>query len=144
MMISTRGRYALRVMTDLAENGADGYIPMKEIAARQEISLKYLEKILPGLVEAGYLEGVHGKGGGYRLRKDPEECKVSDILRVTDGDLAPVACLEAGAEKCERSAECRTLPLWDGLNEVITSYLDSVTIADLMKQCPEKTDSIIN
>lgn len=135
MMISTRGRYALRVIIDMAENGEDGYIPMKEIAARQGISLKYLEKILPGLVEAGFLEGVHGKGGGYKLMKDPHECRVSDILRVTDGDLAPVACLEEGADKCERSGQCRTLPLWDGLNEVITEYLDGVTIADLMRGC---------
>lgn len=135
MMISTRGRYALRVIIDMAENGEDGYIPMKEIAARQGISLKYLEKILPGLVEAGFLEGVHGKGGGYKLMKDPKECRVSDILRVTDGDLAPVACLEEGADKCERSGQCRTLPLWDGLNEVITEYLDGVTIADLMRGC---------
>ena len=137
MMISTRGRYALRVLIDMAENGGDGYLPMKEIAARQGISLKYLEKILPGLVEAGYIEGVHGKGGGYKFIKDPGQCRVSDILRVTDGDLAPVACLEEGAKKCERSEKCRTLPLWDGLNDVITAYLDGVTIADLMKECAE-------
>ena len=137
MMISTRGRYALRVLIDMAENGGDGYLPMKEIAARQGISLKYLEKILPGLVEAGYIEGVHGKGGGYKFIKDPGQCRVSDILRVTDGDLAPVACLEEGAKKCERSEKCRTLPLWDGLNDVITAYLDGITIADLMKECAE-------
>lgn len=137
MMISTRGRYALRVLIDMAENGGDGYLPMKEIAARQGISLKYLEKILPGLVEAGYIEGVHGKGGGYKFIKDPGQCRVSDILRVTDGDLAPVACLEEGAKKCERSEKCRTLPLWDGLNDVITEYLNGVTIADLMKECAE-------
>lgn len=138
MIVSTRGRYALRVLVDMAENGNEGYIPMKEIAARQEISLKYLEKILPGLVEAGYIEGVHGKGGGYRFLKNPDECRVSDILRVTDGDLAPVSCLEMGAGKCERRNECRTLPLWDGLNQVITQYLDGVTIADLMRECKEQ------
>ena len=134
MMISTRGRYALRVIIDMAENGADGYIPMKEIAARQQISLKYLEKILPGLVEAGFIEGVHGKGGGYRLVREPEECRISDILRVTDGDLAPVACLEMGGGQCERRSECRTLPLWDGLNDVVTEYLDGFTVADLMRE----------
>lgn len=137
MMISTRGRYALRVLTDMAENGGSGYIPMKEIAARQNISLKYLEKILPGLVDAGFIEGVHGKGGGYRLIKKPEECRISDILKVTDGDLAPVACLEEGAAECARKDECRTLPLWNGLNEVINEYLDSVTLADLMKETKE-------
>lgn len=137
MIVSTRGRYALRVMIDMAENGGDGYLPMKEIAARQEISLKYLEKILPGLVEAGYLEGVHGKGGGYRLLKKPEECRVSDILCVTDGSLLPVSCQMISSGTCERSSECRTLPLWSGLSEVITEYLDGVTIADLMKQCRE-------
>ncbi|MBQ1422286.1 MAG: Rrf2 family transcriptional regulator, partial [Firmicutes bacterium] len=91
MMVSTRGRYALRVMVDLAENSKDGYIPMREVAARQEISLKYLERILPLLVSSNMVEGVHGKGGGYRLSRDPSEYTVGEILRVTEGDIAPVA-----------------------------------------------------
>lgn len=134
MIISTRGRYALRVMIDMAENFQGGYIPMKEIAARQGISLKYLEKILPGLVDAGFVEGVHGKGGGYRMIKQPEECSVLEVLSVTEGDLAPVSCLEGGAFGCERRNECRTLPLWDGLNKVVSQYLEGVSIADLMKK----------
>ena len=111
-MISTRGRYALRVMIDLAEHPRDGYTPMKEIANRQGISLKYLEKIVPALSKNGFIEGVHGKGGGYRLVKAPEDCKVGDILRLTEGDLAPIACLECGAKPCERAFECRTYPMW--------------------------------
>lgn len=133
MMISTRGRYALRVMIDLAEHNDGGYIAMKEVAARQDISLKYLEKILPLLVGEKMIEGVHGKGGGYRLTRKPEEYRVGDILRLTEGDLAPVACLECNAEPCKRTADCRTLPMWNRLNGLINDYLDSVTIADLMK-----------
>ena len=133
MIISTRGRYALRVMIDLAEHNDGGYIAMKEVAARQDISLKYLEKILPLLVGEKMIEGVHGKGGGYRLTRKPEEYRVGDILRLTEGDLAPVACLECNAEPCKRTADCRTLPMWNKLNGLINDYLDSVTIADLMK-----------
>ena len=134
MMISTRGRYALRVMIDLAEHNSDGYTSMRSVAERQNISLKYLEKILPLLVRGELIEGVHGKGGGYRLTRDPSECRIGEILRLTEGDLAPVACLECGAETCERSAECRTLPMWNELNERINAYLDSVSLADLMKK----------
>ncbi len=133
MLISSRGRYALRVMIDLAEHDDGAYIPMKEVAQRQDISLKYLERILPILVSAKLIEGIHGKGGGYRLTKKPEEYRISDILRLTEGDLAPVACLECNAEKCKRTAECRTLPMWMELNRRVNEYLDSVTIADLMK-----------
>lgn len=133
MMVSTRGRYALRVMIDLAEHGGDGRTAMKSVAQRQNISLKYLEKILPLLVHAGMIEGVQGKGGGYRLTKSPEEYRVSDILRLTEGDLAPVACLECGSKPCERTAECRTLPMWTGLNRLINDYLDKVTLADMMR-----------
>lgn len=133
MMISTRGRYALRVMIDLAEHSADGYIPMKDVAERQKISLKYLEKILPVLAKNEFIVGVHGKGGGYKLTKKPEEYRVGDILRLTEGDLAPVACLECNAEKCEQTSDCRTLPMWVKLNSIINNYLDGVTIADLMK-----------
>ena len=133
MMVSTRGRYALRVMIDLAENANSGYIPMKAVAERQNISLKYLERILPVLAKNNMIEGVHGKGGGYRLTKQPADYRVGDILRLTEGDLAPVACLECDAKPCARTAECRTLPMWNRLNTVINEYLDSVTIADLMK-----------
>lgn len=133
MLISSRGRYALRVMIDLAEHDDGAYIPMKEVAQRQDISLKYLERILPILVSAKLIEGIHGKGGGYRLTKKPEQYRISDILRLTEGDLAPVACLECNAEKCVRTAECRTLPMWMELNRRVNEYLDSVTIADLMK-----------
>ena len=133
MLISSRGRYALRVMIDLAEHDDGAYIPMKEVAQRQDISLKYLERILPILVSAKLIEGIHGKGGGYRLTKKPEQYRISDVLRLTEGDLAPVACLEGNAEKCARTAECRTLPMWMELNRRVNEYLDSVTIADLMK-----------
>ena len=133
MLISSRGRYALRVMIDLAEHDDGAYIPMKEVAQRQNISLKYLERILPILVSAKLVEGLHGKGGGYRLTRKPEDYRISEILRLTEGDLAPVACLECNAEKCKRTAECRTLPMWMELNRRVNEYLDSVTIADLMK-----------
>ena len=136
MMVSTRGRYALRVMIDLAEHSTGEYIPMKEVANRQEISLKYMEKIMPLLVSAKLVEGVHGKGGGYRLTREPKEYKVGEILRLTEGSLAPVSCLECGAEPCERSAECRTLPLWIELDKVINNYLDSVTLDRLVRPEP--------
>ena len=133
MKISSRGRYALRVMVDLAEHGDSGYIPMKEVAQRQEISLKYLEKILPLLVAGKLVEGIHGKGGGYRLTRSPKEYRIGEILRLTEGDLAPVSCLECNTGECSRSATCRTLPMWNELNRRTLEYLDSVTIADLMK-----------
>lgn len=134
MMVSTRGRYALRVMIDIAEHGDGKYTAMKSVAERQEISLKYMEKILPLLVSANLIEGVHGKGGGYRLTREPKDYSVSEILNVTEGSLAPVACLECGAEACKRTAECRTLPMWMELNRIVNDYLDKVTLADLMKK----------
>ena len=135
MKVSTRGRYALRVMIDLAEHSGGEYIAMREIAARQAISLKYLERILPSLVEAGIIEGVQGKGGGYRLLKQPGEISVGQILRLTEGELAPVSCDScAGQLPCTRTADCRTKPMWDELKRVINDYLDSVTIEALMKQ----------
>ncbi|MBQ8174870.1 MAG: RrF2 family transcriptional regulator [Clostridia bacterium] len=133
MIISTRGRYALRVMIDLAENGSGDYIAMKKIAERQGISLKYLERILPVLTQNGIVEGVQGKGGGYRLTRRPEEYRVGEILRLTEGDLAPVSCLACGAEPCSKRDECRTLPMWTKLHDMITDYLDSVLLSDLMK-----------
>lgn len=134
MLISTKGRYALRVMADLAEHPAEGYIPLKEIARRQEISEKYLEAIIKILVKAKLLSGVRGKGGGYQLTRPPEQYTVGEILRLTEESLAPVTCLAADASPCARSASCRTLPLWQGLDRVIGEYLDGVSLADLLKQ----------
>lgn len=134
MLISTRGRYALRALIDLAENSDDGYIPMRDIAERQEISLKYLERIIPVLTKNGIIEGVQGKGGGYRLVKTPAEYRVGDILRLTEGDLAPVACLESSAKPCEKADKCRTLPLWTGFYKLVNDYFDSKTLADLLKK----------
>ncbi|MBQ6929935.1 MAG: Rrf2 family transcriptional regulator [Oscillospiraceae bacterium] len=133
MMISTRGRYALRVMIDLAENSKGQYIPMKAVAERQNISLKYLERILPALVKNGFIEGVQGKSGGYRLTKQPQDYRVGDILRLTEGDLAPVSCLECGAQPCDMAKSCRTRPVWTKLYSAINETLDGITIAELMK-----------
>lgn len=130
-VISTRGRYALRVMIDLAEH-AGGYTPMKEVAARQGISLKYLEQIMPALSKNGLVEGIHGKGGGYRLTRSPEEYTAGEILRVTEGDLAPVACLACGAEPCGRAENCKTIALWRGYQELTNEYFDGVTLASLV------------
>lgn len=132
MKISTKGRYALRVMIDLAEHHTGGYIPMKDVAARQEISLKYLERILPVLTKNRLIEGVHGKGGGYRLTRDPSDYPVGEILRLTEGDLSPVACLSPDAPPCEKASECKTLKLWRDFYEMTNRYFDSVTVADLM------------
>lgn len=133
MMISTRGRYALRVMIDLAEHQEDGYTPMKDVAKRQSVSLGYMEKILPVLVKNGIVEGLQGKTGGYRLIRKPEEYTLGEILRLTEGSLAPVACLECSATPCEKAADCRTLPVWTELDRRINEYLDSVTVANLLK-----------
>ena len=130
-MISTRGRYAIRVILDIANNQKDGYVPMKDVASRQGLSLKYLEQILPTLTKNKILEGVQGKGGGYRLVKSLDQYTVGDVLRATEKDLAPVSCLASGAKECERRSQCRTIGLWEGLNEVINNYLDSKTLADL-------------
>ena len=132
-MISTRGRYALRVMIDLAEHGGGDFVPMKEVAARQEISLKYIERIMPLLTKVNLVEGQHGKGGGYRLCRPPEDYPVGEILRATEGGLAPVACLECGAKPCPRAAECRTLPMWKKYYAMTNEFFDGISIADLMK-----------
>lgn len=133
MLISTKGRYALRVMIDLAEHRTEGYIPLKEVARRQEISEKYLESIIKLLVRARLLEGLRGKGGGYTLTRPAEEYTVEEILRLTEDSLAPVACLEPGAAPCEKRSECRTLSMWQGLDRVIRDYLGGITIADLTR-----------
>ena len=133
MMISTKGSYAFRVMIDLAEQQSVEYIPLKEIAKRQNISQKYLESIMTILSKNNFIEAVHGKGGGYRLNREPADYKVGEILRLTEKTLAPVSCLEAGAMPCEQACECRTLSMWMKLNDIVNEYLDSVSIADLVK-----------
>lgn len=131
MIVSTKGRYALRVMIDLAEHQAERYVPLKEVAARQDISEKYLENILKVLVQNGFLEGLRGKGGGYRLTRSPDRYTVSEILLLTEGSLAPVSCLTPGAPACERMANCRTYTMWKGLNDLIADYFGKITLADL-------------
>ena len=132
MKISTKGRYALRVMIDIAKTNSSDYIPLKAIAERQDISLKYLELIVGILCKAGLVISSRGKGGGYKLAKAPEEYTVGSILKLTEGDIAPVACLSQGQAKCARSDNCPTLPLWEGLSEVIDNYLEGITLADLI------------
>ncbi len=131
-MISTRGRYSLRVMIDIAENGNGGYIPLDDIAKRQDISEKYLESILVLLTRGGLLQGLRGKGGGYKLTKEPCEYTLGSILRLTEGSLAPVACLKDGATECAKSGACKTLPVWKELYGVVNGYLDGKTLADLI------------
>lgn len=143
MLISTRGRYALRVMIDLAEHQGEGFIPLKAIAQRQGISEKYLESIMKLLVKAKLLNGLRGKGGGYQLTKAPEQYTAGSILRMTEESMAPVSCLDSGAEACPRAAECRTLPLWKGLDKVINDYLDNFTLADLMHSDSAGYDYVI-
>ena len=143
MMISTKGRYALRVMIDIAENQHDGYLPLRDIAARQEISEKYLEAIVKSLVKAQYLTGLRGKAGGYRLTRPPQEYTVGSILRLTEGSLAPVACLGDNPPDCPRMADCRTLPMWRELNTMIQNYFDGITLADLAKGVQPGNDYVI-
>lgn len=133
MMISTKGRYALRVLTDMAGQEQEQYVPLKEIADRQGISQKYLESIMTCLSKAGLLESAHGKGGGYRLSRSPGEYKIGEVLRLMEGSLAPVSCLECGTKQCERADSCLTLPMWTRLEEIINDYFDGISIADLLK-----------
>lgn len=132
MKISTKGRYALRVMVDLALNGNGTYISLKDISNRQEISNKYLEQIIAMLNKAGYLDVTRGNTGGYKLAKKPNEYTIGDILRATEGELAPIYCLTDEGE-CERQSECRTYSFWKGLDSVINDYVDSKTLEDLLK-----------
>lgn len=136
-MISTRGRYALRVMIDIAENSNGNYIPLDGIAKRQEISEKYLESILVILTRGGLLLGLRGKGGGYKLTKSPGDYTIGSILRLTEGSLSPVACLKENAEPCKKQAECKTLPVWKGLNDAINTYLESITLAELTSRADD-------
>jgi len=143
MLISTRGRYALRVLVDMAEHQGDGYMTLREVARRQDISEKYLEAIVKDLVKRGVLSGVRGKGGGYRLCRAPEQINVGEVLAIMEGTLAPVACLEEGAAPCQRAAGCRTLEFWRGLDEAIRSYVRGYTVADLMRREDGGNDYII-
>ena len=141
MLISTKGRYALRVLIDMAEHSGNEYIKLKDIAERQEISEKYLESIVKQLVIRNIVVGLRGKGGGYKLSKSADEIVVGDVLRFMEGSLAPVACLEDAP--CPRTAECRTLEFWRGLDETIRRYTDSFTVADLMRTDNTGFDYII-
>ena len=131
MKISTKGRNALRVMIDLAVNDKGDYVSLKDISNRQEVSLKYLEQIMAMLNKAGYVKSTRGNNGGYRLAKSPEEYKVGDILRKTEGDLAPIACVNG--EECGKRENCKTFKFWQGLDNVINEYVDSKTLGDLIK-----------
>ena len=133
MIVSTKGRYALRVMLCLAQRGGDAYIPLKEIAEAEEISQKYLESIMTILSKAGFLDAVHGKGGGYRLNRKPEEYTVGAILKHTEGSLAPVSCTTQGAAACSRTKCCQTLPMWERLEKLIDDFFEGITLADLLK-----------
>lgn len=132
MMVSTRGRYALRVLIDLADTKEGEFTPLKDISEKENISKKYLESIMTLLSKNNMVEGVHGKGGGYRLNRPASEYTVGMVLRLTEGDLSPVACLMPDAEACARVNVCKTLSMWEGLKKVINEYLDSVTIVDLL------------
>ena len=131
MLISTKGRYALRVMLELSDHARDEYVPLSVIAKKQDISEKYLESILVVLSKAGAIDALRGKGGGYRLNRDPRDYTIGGILRLVEGSLAPVTCLDCKPNGCARTVECRTLPLWEKLYALIENYLDGVTLADL-------------
>lgn len=131
MFISTKGRYALRIMIDLAKQENGRFIPLKEVALRQELSEKYLESILSILSKAGYLSSLRGKGGGYRLSRSPHEYTVAEILQLTEGSLAPVSCLECNSTPCRRAAECPTLPMWQQLQTLIHNFFENITLEDL-------------
>ncbi len=137
MKISTKGRYALRVMLDLAVHNTGEYIPLKEVSKRQSITVKYLEQIIPHLKKAGYLKSTRGNSGGYRLAKEPREYVIGDILRTMEGNLAPISCLEDERNLCEMSNSCPTLKFWKGLEQTISNYVDSVTLQDLLDQHQE-------
>ena len=134
MLVSTKGRYALRVMLELAQSQPGAYMPLPLIAQRQGISEKYLESIIAILSRAGLVEGLRGKGGGYRLTRSSAKYSVGEILRLTEGSLAPVTCLEGAENPCPRAGECTTLPMWQKLDDLIKTYLDSVSLSDLLSQ----------
>lgn len=131
MMVSTKGRYALRVMIELAMSDTEDFVPLKQIAENQEISEKYLEAIIKNLVREGLVIGLRGKGGGYKLSKTAEQYTVADILRVTEGSLAPVACLEKNAAVCPRAERCATLSMWKNLNNLVNDFFEGITLKEL-------------
>ena len=137
MIVSTKGRYALRVMLCFARRGGDEYIPLKEIAEAEGISQKYLESIMTILSKAGFVDAVHGKGGGYRLNRKPEEYTVGSILKLTEGSLAAVSCTSQGAAACSRTTCCQTLPMWERLEKMIDEFFEGITLADLLKEGQE-------
>ena len=141
MKISTKGRYALRIMLDIAIHDDGKYIPLKDIAKRQNLTVKYLEQIISLLNKAGYLQSLRGNTGGYRLAKNLDEYIVGDILRVTEGDLAPVACLKKCGDFCQREDICNTVSFWRGLDRVINEYVDSYTLKDLLEQSQDKDNN---
>ena len=137
MIVSTKGRYALRVMVYFALRGQQEYIPLKQIAEAEGISQKYLESIMTVLSKAGFVDAIHGKGGGYRLNRPPEAYTVGSILKLTEGNLNTVSCTTQGANACNRSTCCRTLPMWERLDQMVDSFFEGITLADLLKE--EKT-----
>ena len=141
MKVSTKGRYALRLMIDLAEHNNGNYITLKEISARQKISVKYLEQIIIQLSKAGLLQSVRGPQGGYKLTKKPSQYTAGAILRVTEGSLAPVVCLDTKTNKCVSYDKCSTVDFWQGLYETIQNYVDSVTLEDLVSNHIGKTSN---
>lgn len=143
MKISTKGRYAIRMLLDLAQHNADDYVALKDIAERQGISKKYLEQIVPILNRSDILTTNRGYRGGYKLAKPASQYKIGDILRLTEGSLAPVACLDFDPVGCERSVDCATLPIWKGLYNVITNYLDGITIQDIIDIQQSADDYVI-
>jgi Rrf2 family protein len=136
MMISTKGRYALKVMLDLVDHNTGEYIPLKDIAQRQEISVKYLENILASLSRANLVDATRGKGGGYRLSRAPEEYSTGEIIRLAEGSLSSVSCLKGEQHGCEKASQCPTLPLWQQLDQVVADYLNSVSLIDLKNMGP--------
>jgi Rrf2 family protein len=138
MKISTKGRYALRVMLDLAQNHTGEFIPLRDVSERQGITVKYLEQIIGALSKSRFLKSSRGNGGGYKLTRDPCEYKVGDILRSVEGSLAIIACLEDSPNDCPRAGECITLPFWQGLNHIIEEYVDGVTLADIMNNTSDR------
>jgi len=132
MNVTTKGRYALRVMLDLAQHPEDGYVSLKTVAERQGVSMKYLELIVGGLKKAELVESTRGKEGGYRLSRAPADYRVGEILRSLEDNLAPVACIRDGSVVCDQASLCRTIPMWKELDELTNAYLDGVTLEDLL------------